>query len=64
MRIIARERLNAEKGIHYCSDHLRRMEQQGRFPKSFPIGGRRAYKETEIDAWLEARIAERDGQAA
>lgn len=37
----------------------------GKFPKSVPIGGNsRAWVEDEVDAWIEARIAARDGVEA
>jgi prophage regulatory protein len=40
------------------------MMAAGTFPKSIPLGPRaRAWLETEIEAWIEARIAARDGGA-
>jgi prophage regulatory protein len=37
----------------------------GRFPKPVRIGARRiAFFQTEIDAWLAQRVAERDAKAA
>lgn len=45
-----------------------RLEAFGKFPRSVKLGaGRNARKgrvETEIIAWMAARIAERDGEAA
>lgn len=38
---------------------------QNRFPKPVKIGSRSiAFVESEIDAWIAARIAERDGVGA
>lgn len=39
--------------------------KQNRFPKPIKIGSRSiAFVESEIDAWIDARIAERDGVGA
>lgn len=54
-----------EKCIFYSKPHLWRLEKAAKFPKRVPIGpGRYGYVEAEIDAYLEAKIAERDGKAA
>ena len=55
----------AAKGISYSDMHLWQLEKSGKFPKRVSITpGRRAWVEAEIDAWVQARIAERDGEAA
>jgi prophage regulatory protein len=47
-------------GISYCSTHLARLEVQGKFPKRVRIGENRiAWVAAEIEAWIDARIAER-----
>jgi hypothetical protein len=33
LKLIPRPRLKAEKGVPYSSEHLRRLEAQGLFPK-------------------------------
>jgi prophage regulatory protein len=52
------------KGITYTNVHLRQLEKEGRFPKRVkPSGspiGRSAWIEAEIDAYIAARVAERD----
>jgi prophage regulatory protein len=49
------------KGIPYSKPHLWRLEKAGKFPRRVPIGaGRYGYVETEIDAYIERKIAERD----
>jgi prophage regulatory protein len=51
----------ASKCINYSKPHLWRLEKAGKFPRRVPIGpGRYGYVEAEIDAYLEAKIAERD----
>jgi predicted DNA-binding transcriptional regulator AlpA len=65
MRVIGRDRLEAEKGIRYSDDHLKRLEKKGLFPQSFPLGpGKVAYDEAEIDAWLKAKADSRSSVAA
>jgi prophage regulatory protein len=45
---------------------VRELEKQGKFPRPVYIGTgkvkRRAYRESEIDAWIVERISERDGK--
>ena len=43
-----------DKGVNYCSDHLRRLHEAGRFPKPFRFPGSRKknWFEDEIDAYL------------
>jgi len=62
MRLIAFEDLAPTKGVHYSKMHLLRLEKAGKFPKRIRLtGGQRyAWVESEIDEWIEARIAERD----
>ena len=47
--------------VTYSFAHTARLEAEGRFPKRVPIGrGRVAYVESEVQAWIAQRIAERD----
>ncbi len=39
--------------------HTYRLIAEGTFPKSVALGHRRAWVESEIESWLEARIAAR-----
>lgn len=42
---------------------LHRLKKAGKFPQSVPIGRQRvAYVEAEVDAWIEARIADREDE--
>jgi len=62
-RLIPYEALKA-KCIPYSKPHLWRLERADKFPKRVPIGaGRYAYIEAEVDSWIDARIAARDGAA-
>jgi prophage regulatory protein len=51
--------------VPFTRQHLLRLERAGRFPKRVQIGDCRvAWVEEEIEAWIEARVAERDRPAA
>jgi prophage regulatory protein len=52
-----------ERGIPYCKVHLWRLCKDGKFPKPVKLNttlSRNAWLESDIDAWIESRIAERD----
>jgi prophage regulatory protein len=63
MKVLTREELRATKGIPWTRQHLFRKVRANEFPRPLKLGkGLRAYNvwlETEIDAWLEQRAAER-----
>ena len=64
VRLIPNEGLKA-KGVPYSKCHLWRLEKAGKFPRRVPIGsGRYAYVESEIDAYIDQKIAERDARGA
>jgi hypothetical protein len=43
--------------------HIWRLEKAGRFPRRVKLGPNSVgWVSTEIDAWIEARIAERDAR--
>jgi prophage regulatory protein len=53
-----------ERRVPYTRQHLGRLEKLDLFPRRVQVGGNRvAWIESEIDAWIEARVAER-GKAA
>jgi prophage regulatory protein len=63
-RLIPYEALKA-KCIMYSKPHLWRLEKAGKFPKRVPVGASRyGYLEVEVDAWIDDRIAARDGAKA
>lgn len=40
-----------------------KLRSQGKFPKAVPLGEKRvAFVRSEVEQWLEARIAERSGK--
>ncbi len=60
MRLIGDEGLR-EKGVRYSRPHRWRLIRAGLFPRPVKLsGGRNLWIESEVDAWINARIAERD----
>ena len=44
----------------YSSQHLRRLEAKGEFPRRIRIGANRiAWLQSEVDEWLNARVEAR-----
>ena len=61
MKVLSFRELKPAKGIPYSRVHLRRLEADGNFPGRVQLGGNAvAWIESEIDAWLEERAADRD----
>ena len=57
--------LKTVKGISYSKAHLHRLISAGKFPRPIKLGeNRNAWIESEIDAHIEDKIAERDAEAA
>jgi prophage regulatory protein len=47
--------------VLYSPQHIARLEQQGKFPRRVLLGpGRVGWVREEVEAWVRARIAERD----
>jgi prophage regulatory protein len=64
MRILDPAALKA-KGIRYSAVHLARLEKNSEFPKRIKVGlNRIGWIESEIDQWIEQRVAERDAPDA
>ncbi|MGA2313393.1 MAG: AlpA family phage regulatory protein [Xanthobacteraceae bacterium] len=67
MRLLSFAELQTEKGIKYSRQHIFRLVRSGRFPRPLkPSGsakGVNAWSEAEIDAHIQARLAERDAGA-
>ena len=51
----------ADKGIKFSDTHIWRLIRGGDFPKPVKIGNRNHWVETEIDQYIETKLAERDG---
>ncbi|WP_295556721.1 AlpA family phage regulatory protein [uncultured Hyphomicrobium sp.] len=63
MRILSKKELRAL--VLYSPGHIDRLEKAGRFPKRIVLGPCRVgWIESEVLAWLDARIKERDGICA
>jgi predicted DNA-binding transcriptional regulator AlpA len=53
------------RGIKYTRGHLWRLWSAGKFPRPVKLSAsRNCFKADEVDAWQEAKLAERDGVAA
>ena len=51
-------------GIPFSRVHCDRLQRAGKFPRKIHLGGNTVvYRADEIDAWIDARIAERDDRA-
>jgi len=62
MRLLSLGQLG-EKGVSYSRAHIDRLVKAGKFPRPIKLGdNRNAWIEAEIDAWIEARIADRDAK--
>lgn len=58
-RLIPWEALKSR--VPFTRQHLSRLEKAKLFPKRIQVGGHRvAWLESEIDAWIMARAAERE----
>jgi prophage regulatory protein len=59
MRLLDRETL-AAKGVKFSRAQLYRLVNAGNFPKPVKIGAKNFWIESEIDTYIEKKIAERD----
>ncbi len=65
MKLLSYDDLRSERGVTYSKVHLWRLEREGKFPKRVTLGARRyGWCDSEIDAWLESRMASRQEAAA
>ena len=52
-----------ERGIYYSRVHIHRLVKAGKFPAPIKVGQNRiGWVESEIDEWLNVKIAERDAR--
>lgn len=65
MRSLLSKRQTAEK-IGFHPEHLMRLSRTGKFPRPIRLGSSTncavRFVADEVDAWLAARIADRDAQ--
>jgi prophage regulatory protein len=65
MKVIGYDELGTAKGIPFSEQWIRKLIQQGKFPKPIKLGNRAiGFIEAEIDAWLAEKAAARPGEAA
>jgi prophage regulatory protein len=63
-QVVSKKELRTLCGIPYSGQHIARLEAAGRFPKRIKLGQNRvAWLLTEIEAWLDERIAQREADA-
>lgn len=61
MKLLSMSELKTVKGIFYHPQHIRRLVKEGKFPAPIKIGeNRNAFLDTEIDQYIEEKIANRD----
>ena len=59
-RLITRAELS--QIVPYTGQHILRLERTGKFPRRIKVGANRvAWLLSEVEAWVAARVAERDG---
>ncbi len=60
-RVVSKKELKTVCGIPYSPQHVARLEAAGQFPKRIQLGKCRvAWLVSEVEAWLDERIAKRD----
>jgi prophage regulatory protein len=60
MKVLSYPELRTEKGIRFSRQWIAKLVADGRFPAPIKLGAAtNGFDETEIDAWLKARAAER-----
>jgi prophage regulatory protein len=63
-RLVSKKELKTLCGIPYSPQHIARLEAAGAFPKRIRLGQNRvAWLLTEVEEWLEVRIAQREASA-
>lgn len=60
-QVVSKKELKTVCGIPYSPQHIARLEAAGTFPKRIRLGQNRvAWLLSEVEEWLNARIASRD----
>lgn len=59
-RVLLSQRDLEEMGVPFHPMSYPRLVRQGRFPKPVKCGSRNMWAADEVEAWIEARKAERD----
>jgi prophage regulatory protein len=60
-QLVSKKELKTVCGIPYSGQHIQRLENAGQFPKRIKLGRNRvAWLLSEIEAWIDERLASRD----
>lgn len=60
-RLVSKKELKTVLGIPYSLQHIARLEKAGQFPKRIRLGQNRvAWMQSEVEAWIEERLADRE----
>jgi prophage regulatory protein len=60
-KVVSKKELRTVCGIPYTPQHIARLEVAGQFPKRIKLGQNRvAWILSEVEDWLDQRIAKRD----
>ena len=60
-QLVSKKELKIVCGIPYSAQHIARLEEAGQFPKRIRLGQNRvAWLLSEIEAWVDERLATRD----
>ena len=63
MRVLRLPQVEAKTGLKHTAIYQKICE--GSFPRPIPLGTKaRGFVESEVDDWIKAQIAKRDGVAA
>lgn len=59
MRLLSKRQVRER--VLYSPQHIDRLEKAGKFPKRVQLGPNRVgWVESEVEAWMRERIAQRD----
>ncbi|MEH2476180.1 prophage regulatory protein [Nitrobacteraceae bacterium AZCC 2161] len=60
-KLLSFRQLRDERGITFSRRHLYTLEAERKFPRRVTLGENRVgWVAAELDAWLDAKVAERD----
>jgi prophage regulatory protein len=60
-KVVSKKELRTVCGIPYTPQHIARLEAAGQFPKRIKLGQNRvAWILSEVEEWLDQRIAKRE----
>jgi len=60
-QLVSKKELKIVCGIPYSAQHIARLEEAGQFPKRIRLGQNRvAWLLSEVEAWVDERLATRD----